>query len=144
MLARSCLEQHSKGSLPFNLSVLNALSFLASLPAFKKDLTPSHFYLCQSPLFPVSPCSQSPWWLHILHTVQILLPFTQKHIQIFMSSYPKLPFLSSPAHPLALFFHHVILAHQMVVSAVTGWEPHVCSWPDYCCPILDRADHDYL
>lgn len=53
---------------------------------------------------------------------------------------------SSPVQlpPLALVFHHVILAHQMGISAVTDQKLHMCSWPDYCCQTLDRAEHDYI
>lgn len=70
-----------------------------------------------------------------LPAVQVPLRFTQKYLQIFVSSkslstpLTPLPFPSSSptAKLLALSFNPVILAHQIVVSPMAGLELHKCS-----------------
>lgn len=116
------------------LSTVDSLSFLPPLPTFQTDLPPSHLHPYYNPLYPVPSCSPFPWWLPTLPTVQT--PFTQKYLQIFMSSkslfisLAPLPFLSSSttAKPLAIYFNPVILVHQMAASAMVGLEPHTWFW----------------
>lgn len=73
-------------------------SFFTHLPKRPTTIPPLSVL---EPLFPVSLCSQVPWWLPILYTVQVLLPFTQS-----MSRFSCPHTLNSPSFALQLSHWH--------------------------------------